>query len=79
MTEKSKPVKKKTVQKAPQNLVLKRTIHIPGFSKYEDGKLHAHTGQRYAPGTEVTEDMVEAYEAARKQLGGKTPIENFCE
>ena len=77
--EKKSPVKKKApVVKAPENLILKGAIHIPGFSKYNDGKMHAVKGGHYPEGTIVTEDMVEAYEEARINLGGNTPITAFC-
>ena len=84
MAEETKPkqtkkvVKKKAVQKPPEDLVLKRKIHIAGVSIFNDNKEHFVAGKTYPAGTTVTEEMVEAYNEAAKRLGGTTPIENFC-
>ncbi len=76
--EKKAPVKKKVVQKAQENLVLKKTIHIPGTQVYQDGTIHFVQGQHYKAGTVVTEEMLLAYEAVSLKLGGNTPITKFC-
>ena len=82
-SSKKKAVKKAAIQKPAEDLVLKKAIHIPGWAKYNDGKLHAVTGAKngtghFAAGTIVTEEMVSAYDAACRILGGETPITKFC-
>ena len=61
-----------------KELILKKTLHIANVSTFNDDRTHLVDGQAYLPGTIVTSDMVDAYEANRKAIGGKTPIENFC-
>ena len=78
-TKTKKAVKKKAVQKPPEDLVLNRTISIPSVMVYEDGKTHYVQGGLFKPGTVVTQEMMDAYEAVRKNIGGKTPITKFCD
>ena len=83
-TEETKPkkttaVKKKAaVKKAPENLILKKSIHINGLVKNADGKEIVVKGGHYPEGTVVTEGMVEAWEAMNKKIGGTTAITKYC-
>ena len=76
---KKTPVKKKAaVKKAPEHLILKKSIHINGLVKNADDKEIVVKGGHYPEGTVVTEDMVEAWEAMNAKIGGVTPITKYC-
>ena len=75
---KPKETEEKTVT-AKKKLILKRSIHISGVRASKDGTKHMVTFGHYKAGTEVTKEMIDAYEINRKAVQGTTPIDKFCE
>ena len=67
------PKEPKKEPKAKKRLILNKAIHIAGVKD-----AHRIGGAHYKAGDEVTPEMIEAYEANRKLIGGQTPIDKFC-
>ena len=70
---KEAPKEQAAPKAAKKKLVLRKAIHIAGVKD-----AHRIGGAHYKAGDLVTSEMIEAYEANRKLIGGETPIENFC-
>ena len=79
MAKQAPKEKKSPIVKVTKKLILNKTIHISGVKVGKDGVSHMVSQGHYKPGTEVTEEMMAAWERNRIAVGGETGIEAFCE